>query len=79
MKVKFRLFGTLSQAFPGYKHSEGIEVEIPEGATVKDLLTLLELSQSRGVMVIAEGRILRAEDRMRPEVPVSVLQAISGG
>jgi len=52
MKVKFRLFGTLSQAFPGYKHSEGIEMEIPEGATVKDLLTLLELSQSRGVMVM---------------------------
>jgi sulfur carrier protein ThiS len=79
MKVTVRLFGTLSQAFPGYKHSEGIEVEIPERATVKDLLALLELSESRGVMVIAEGRILRAEDKMRSEVPVSVLQAISGG
>ena len=79
MKLRVRLFGTLSQAFPGYKHSQGIEVEIPERATVRDLLALLELSESRGVVVIAEGHILRADDGIPSEVPVSVLQAIGGG
>jgi sulfur carrier protein ThiS len=79
MKLRVRLFGTLSQAFPGYKHSEGIEVEVPERATVKELLALLGLSESRGVVVMAEGRILRAEDSIRPGVPVSILQAIGGG
>jgi len=79
MKVWVRLFGTLGQAFPGYKHSQGIEVEIPARATVKDLLALLELVESRGVVVIAEGHILRADDEIPPDVPVSVLQAIGGG
>jgi sulfur carrier protein ThiS len=79
MKLRVRLFGTLSEGFPGYKHSEGIEVEVPDRATVKDLLALLELSESRGVAVIAEGRILKADERVRPEVPVSILQAIGGG
>ncbi len=79
MKVKVKLYGTLRQSFPYYQHSQGLEVEIPEGATVKDLLTLLEISESRRSLVIMEGRILKADDKMRCGVPVNVLQAIHGG
>ena len=79
MKVRIKLYGTLSQGFPGYPHSQGMEVEVPDGATVKDLLALLEISESRRPVVIAEGRILKAEDKMQPGVPVSVLQVIGGG
>ena len=79
MKVKVRLYGTLSQRFSGYQHSQGLEVEIPEGATVKDLLALLEFSESQGIVVIAEGRILKADDKMQDGVSVNVLQAIYGG
>ncbi|MGD2145198.1 MAG: MoaD/ThiS family protein [Anaerolineae bacterium] len=79
MKSRVRLFGTLGQAFPGYNHSEGIVVEIPDRATVRDLLAHLELSEYRGVAVVVEGHILRAEDEIPPEVSVSVLQAIGGG
>ena len=79
MKLKVRLYGTLSQRFPGYQHSQGIEVDIPDGATVKDLLALLEISEDRGAVVIAEGRILKTDDKMWREVPVTVLQAIYGG
>ena len=79
MKLKVKLYGSLSQRFPNYQHSQGIEVEIPDGATVKDLFALLEISESRGAVVVAEGRILKAEDKMRRGVPVNVLQAIGGG
>jgi sulfur carrier protein ThiS len=79
MKVRVKLFGTLSQGFPGYQHSQGIEVEIPEGATVKDLLALLEISESQGAVVIVDGRILKADDKLPHGVPVKVLQTISGG
>ena len=79
MKVRVKLYGTLSQRFPDYQHSQGIEVELPEGATVKDLLALLEISESQGAVVSAEGRILGADDKIRCGVPVNVLQAIRGG
>jgi sulfur carrier protein ThiS len=79
MKVKVRLFGTLSQGFPDYRHSEGMEVEIPEGTTVRDLLTLLQLSESRGAAVAVAGRILKQDDTIRNEVPVHILQVLSGG
>ena len=79
MKVRVKLYGTLSQRFSGYRHSEGVEVEIPDGATVKALLDLLEISESQGVVVIVEGRILKMEDKVQPGVPVQIFQALYGG
>ena len=79
MKVRVKLYGTLSQGFPGYQHSQGMEVEIPDGATVKDLFALLEISESQGAVVIVEGRVLKADDKMRCGVPVNVFQTIQGG
>jgi sulfur carrier protein ThiS len=79
MKVKVKLFGTLSQSIPGYQRSQGLEVEIPEGATVKELFALLGISESQGAVVIMAGRILKADDKIRDGVQVNVLQSIYGG
>jgi sulfur carrier protein ThiS len=79
MKVRVNLYGTLRQRFPGYQHSQGIEVEIPKGATVEDLLALLEISESQGAVVIVEGRILKADDEIQRGVPVTICQAVRGG
>jgi sulfur carrier protein ThiS len=79
MKVRVKLYGTLSQRFPGYQHSQGVEVEIPDGATVNDLLAHLEISESQEAVVIMEGRVLKADNKMQCGAQVSVLQAIQGG
>ena len=79
MKVRVKLYGTLSHRFPGYEPSQGIEVETPDGATAGDLLALLEIPESQGAVIVAEGRVLKADDRIRRGVPVSVLQVIHGG
>jgi sulfur carrier protein ThiS len=60
-------------------YTEGIEVEIPDGATVRDLLAVLEISESEGAVAIAEGRILKTDEKIRHRVPVSILQAVGGG
>jgi len=79
MQVKVKLYGTLSQRFPDYQLAQGIEVEIPDGATVKDLLALLEISEPRSAIVIVNSRIFKADDEMEGGVPVNVFQAIRGG
>jgi sulfur carrier protein ThiS len=79
MKVKVKLYGTLGQRFPDYRPSQGMEVEIPDGATAKDLLALLGIAESQKAVVIVEGRIVKADDKMQRRVPVSVFQAIHGG
>ena len=46
---------------------------------VKDLLAHLEISESQGAVVVVEGRVLKADDKMPQGVLVNVLQAIGGG
>ena len=79
MKIQVKLYGTLSQKVPGYQHSQGVEVEIPDGASVKDFLNRLEISENQGAVVIMDGQILKGEDTMRSGLPIHVLQSLSGG
>ena len=79
MKVKVKLYGTLSLQIPDYKLSQGIEVEILDGATVKDLLNQLEILETRGAVVIANGRVLKADDEVQNGALLDVFQSIQGG
>ena len=79
MKVKVKLYGTLSLHVPEYKPSQGIEVEIPDGATVKDLLAHLKNLETRGAVVIANGRVLKADDKVQDGSSLDVFQSIQGG
>jgi thiamine biosynthesis protein ThiS len=79
MRIRVKLFGTLSQRYPGYQQAEGLEVEIPDGATAKDLLAHLGIPESRGVAVAVDGRILKADERIAGGAVVHVLQVLSGG
>ena len=78
MKVKIKLYGTF-QRLPGYQQSQGMEVEIPDGATFKDLLALLGTIEYQRAVVVVEGRILKADDEIRGGVSVNIVQAIGGG
>ena len=79
MKVKVKLYGMLSLHIPEYKPSQGLDVELPDGATVKDLLAHLEILETRSAAVIANGRVLKADDEIQNESSIDVFQSIRGG
>jgi sulfur carrier protein ThiS len=79
VKVKVRLFGTLGQNISGYRQSQEIEFEIPDGTTVKDLLAHLEIPVFQGAIIIAEGKVLKADDVIQDGAHINVMQAIRGG
>ena len=79
MKVTVRFFGTLSRKFPGYDPVKGLEVEIPDGARVKDLLAHLGIPEVKGGVAAVEGVILRLEDPLKDGVSVHLLQTVYGG
>jgi sulfur carrier protein ThiS len=79
MILKVKLFGILSQKFPGYDPGKGIEVEIPDGARVKDLLAHLGIPEAKGGVAAVEGMILKAEDPLKEGASVHVLQSVYGG
>ena len=81
MKVKVNLYGTLSQKVSGYRQSQGIEVEVPEGATVKELLSLLQipvLGAEKAVVAI-DGRIRKANDEIPSGAHAQIFQPMHGG
>ena len=79
MKVLVRLHGTLGQDFPEYRSSEGKEVEIPNGATVKDLLAQLDFIELGKVAVIVDGRVQKVGDKIKADAFLDVFQSIQGG
>lgn len=79
MKVCVKLYGTLPRGFRGYRHDQGMELEIPDGATAGDLLSLLKISESQRPLVIVEGRILGGEDKLQDSVHVNIFQSMQGG
>jgi sulfur carrier protein ThiS len=79
MEVKIKLYGTLRLGIENYKPSQGILVEIPDGATVKELLAHLEIPEARGAVVIADGRVLKADDEIQDGASVNVFQSVQGG
>jgi len=79
VKVRVKLFGTLGEAVPGYDPEEGLEVEIAEGAKVKDLLARLDILEVKGGVVTAGGKVLRSEDPLNDGMSVHLLQAVYGG
>jgi sulfur carrier protein ThiS len=79
MRVKVQLYGTLSLRVRGYDHSRGIEIELAEGATVKDLLDHLKISESQGAVVTIGGRIQKADGKIPEGVHARVFQSLGGG
>jgi sulfur-carrier protein len=79
MKLKVRLFGTLGQRFSGYDPQKGLDVEIPDGARVKDLLAHLGIPETKGEVVAADGKILHLEDPLNEGMSLQLLQAVYGG
>ena len=64
MKVKVKLFGLLPHRFSHYNPAQGMEIDIPYGAKVRDLLACLKISKSEGGVVIANGIVLKSESRL---------------
>ena len=79
MKVKVKLFGTLPQRYSDYDSTKGLEVEIPDGAQVKDLLACLEISASDGGLVAIDNLMVQHDHELKEGVAVRIFQRAFGG
>ncbi len=79
MKVKVRLFGTLGKQFPDHDPLNGFEVEIPDSATVGELLDQLQIPKAKIGFVSVQGRLVKADKALRPNDFVRIFRPIFGG
>jgi sulfur carrier protein ThiS len=79
MKIKVKLFGELRKKIPAYQHDKGLELEIPEGSKVADLMTLLKISNTQTTTVIMDGHVLALEERIPQGSLVNIFHVMFGG
>ena len=79
MTVTVKLYGMFKKNRPDYPSDRGLDIEIPEGARVSDLLSLLGITDSRNAAAIMDGRVLAGEEFLLNGATVNVLQIMSGG
>ena len=79
MKANVRLYGTLDRLFPGYDRSKGLDVEVPEDATVDTVLFVLGISHVRGMTAVVQGKAANGNERVQTGVPLYIFQSIQGG
>ena len=79
MKIRVRLFGTLKRYVSDYDPEHGHEIEIPDGAKVRDLLAHLEISISNTPVVTVNNRITEMDDELIDGSLVNLIQQAHGG
>ena len=79
MKIRVKLFGTLSYDHPCYRPGKGLEIDIPPNAKVDDLLGHLKIAESQGIVVTINGRIMKSDDTLQSGADVHVFQSVFGG
>ena len=79
MKVSVEVYGSLRDHIHDYDADQGIEVEIPVAAKVKDLLAQLNLPLSDSGMVTVNRRLAEADDELPDGASVVVLPFVGGG
>jgi sulfur carrier protein ThiS len=79
MKVTVFLYGTFRDRFKDYEHHTGLDVELPTGASAKDILSTVGISTESGAVVIQNGRILKMDETIHEGVSLNIMQSIHGG
>ncbi|MHC4984171.1 MAG: MoaD/ThiS family protein [Planctomycetota bacterium] len=79
MKIRVKLYGTLKGNVCDYDPEHGLEVEIPDGAKVADLLSHLEIPKRNTPVVTLNHRIVKTEEKLIDGSEVRLIQPVSGG
>ena len=79
MKITVKLFGELRRDIPAYQHDKGMELTIPEGSKVADLMALLKISNPQTITAIMEGRVLPLEEKLINGSLINLFHVMYGG
>jgi sulfur-carrier protein len=79
MRVRAKLFATLSRHFAGAAPGTPVEVQISDGATLVDLVNQLRVPYEEVKMVFVNGRIQSLDYKLQPGDEVGIFPPVGGG
>jgi molybdopterin converting factor small subunit len=79
VKIAVRLFADLADRFPSASRGQGVTLDVPEDATVADLMRRLALPDGLPRLTLVNGRDATEDQRLRPGDVVSIIPPLAGG
>lgn len=79
MKLNVKLYGTLGRLVDQYDHQSGLEVIMPEGTTVGDLLLHLNIALKGIGMIFVDNGPATENTCLNNEARIRIFQPIAGG
>jgi molybdopterin converting factor small subunit len=79
MKIRVRLFGLLSKGIEAYSHDAGLDLDLPEGATYRDLDRALRLPAGQARMFSVRGILKKPDEPVADGDEVNILAPLAGG
>jgi sulfur-carrier protein len=79
MKVEVRLFATLQPYLPSGAHGDGISLDLPPGATVRDVVESLKIPSELACLTVVNGREVWPEQVLAPGDEVAMFPPLAGG
>lgn len=79
MRVRAKLFATLSRHYAGVMPGTPVEVEVADGATLSDLIDRLDVPHEEVKMVFVNGRMRSLDYELEPGDEVGIFPPVGGG
>lgn len=79
MRLNVKLYGMLGRSFDEYDHGSGLAIHLPDGASINDLLSQLELSHEGLGMIYMDGIRLNKKSLLKDGTQIKIFQPIAGG
>ena len=79
MKVRLKLFATFRQYLPAGATGSGVEMEVPAGTRVSELLARAGVPQEESPMILVNGRGIDSDRMLVEGDVVAVFPAMAGG
>jgi len=77
--VRVKLLGTLPSYYAGMYPAAGIDLDIPAGSTIQDLVEMLGMPRERVAIVTINNLLAKAGDRIPENGLVKLMQPLAGG
>jgi len=77
--VRVKLLGTLPSYYPGIYPAAGIDLDIPAGSTIENLVEILGVPRERVSIVTINNLLAKAGDRIPANGLVKLMQPLAGG
>jgi molybdopterin converting factor small subunit len=79
MRVQVKLFATLRKYMPAGVGGDTLTVDVPDGATVADLVARLGIPTDHARMAVAAGEQLELTARVPAGVEINLFPPLAGG